>query len=151
MQKNNDKISFCIQRIYVKDISFESPNTPEIFQIHWSPKIQVDLNTNSKNIYKDIYEVTLCVTATAKIGENTAFLCQIKQAGIFNISGLNDTQIARYLHVYCPEILFPYVNECFNNQISKGSFPQINLNPINFNTLFIQSLKKNNNNNKTTN
>lgn len=142
LESNSNNVLFRIQRIYIKDISFEAPNTPGVFQINWNPKIKVDLNSNAKNIHIDIYEVVLRVTVTAKIEEDTAFLCQVKQAGIFNVSGLNKTQMIRCLNTHCPSILFPYARECISNQVSRGTFPQLNLDPINFDILFIQSLQK---------
>ncbi|WHL25106.1 MAG: protein-export chaperone SecB [Candidatus Blochmannia vicinus] len=142
LENNKNNVLFHIKRIYTKDISFEAPNTPEVFQITWNPKITVDLNSNSANIYANAYEVVLFITVTARIGENTAFLCQVKQAGIFSISGLNQTQMIHCLSAYCPGILFPYASECISSQVSRGTFPQFNLDPINFDILFIKSLKK---------
>lgn len=145
-EKKNNNIILHIQRIYTKDISFEAPNTPEIFQIKWNPKINVNLNSNYIKISKNIYEVILCVTVTALLEKNPAFLCQVKQAGIFNILGMkNIEQIKHCLSSYCPSILFPYVRECINNQISRGTFPAFNLDPINFDTLFTESLKNKSN------
>lgn len=138
---NNNKI-LHIQRIYTKDISFEAPNTPEVFHINWNPKINVHLNNNYIKIHNTTYEVILCVTITATLEEKTAFLCQVKQAGIFNISGFNVKQTEHCLGSYCLNILFPYVRECVNNQISRGTFPSFNLDPINFDFLFTESLKK---------
>ncbi|URJ32322.1 protein-export chaperone SecB [Blochmannia endosymbiont of Camponotus sp.] len=142
LKNNSNNVLFHIQRIYTKDISFEAPNTPGVFQINWDPKIKVDLNSDAKNIHTNMYEVVLRVTVTAKIGEDTAFLCQVKQAGIFNISGLNKIQMIRCFNVHCPGILFPYASECISNQVSRGTFPQLNLDPINFDILFVQSLQK---------
>ncbi|WP_159715540.1 protein-export chaperone SecB [Blochmannia endosymbiont of Camponotus nipponensis] len=140
-ERNSNDILFHVQRIYTKDISFEAPNTPEVFKITWHPRIKVDLNSNYKKIHLNIYEVVLCITVTARIGEDTAFLCQVKQAGIFDISGLDSTQMIHCLSAHCPSILFPYARECISNQVSRGTFPQINLDPINFDTLFVRSLK----------
>ncbi|WP_331828559.1 protein-export chaperone SecB [Candidatus Blochmannia sp. SNP] len=141
LENNKNNAAFHVKRIYTKDVSFEAPNTPEVFQTTWNPKITVDLNSNSANIYANAYEVVLCITVTARIEENTAFLCQVKQAGIFNISGLNKTQMIHCLGAYCPGILFPYASECISSQVSRGTFPQFNLDPINFDILFIKSLK----------
>ncbi|URJ23253.1 protein-export chaperone SecB [Blochmannia endosymbiont of Camponotus sp. C-003] len=142
LENNSNNVLFHVQRIYTKDISFEAPSTPAVFQINWSPKIKVDLNSDAKKIHTDLYEVVLCITVIAKIGEDTAFLCQVKQAGIFHVAGLNKTQMVRCFSAHCPSILFPYASECISSQVSRGTFPQINLNPINFDTLFIQSLYK---------
>ncbi|URJ30537.1 protein-export chaperone SecB [Candidatus Blochmannia vicinus (nom. nud.)] len=145
LENTKSNASFHIKRIYTKDVSFEAPNTPEVFQITWNPKITVDLRSNSAKLHINAYEVVLYITVTAKIGENTAFLCQVKQAGIFNISGLNTTQMIHCLSAYCPGILFPYASECISNQISRGTFPQFNLDPINFDILFIKSLQQHDN------
>lgn len=146
LEQKKNKIFLSIQRIYTKDISFEAPNTPEVFQYTWNPKINVTLNNNHIKIKKNIYEVILCVTVTALLEKNPAFLCQVKQAGIFNILGLNSKQMKHCLNAYCPNILFPYVRECISNQISRGTFPSLNLDPVNFDFLFIESLKNKSNN-----
>lgn len=142
LEQKKNNIILHIQRIYTKDISFEAPNTPEVFQIDWNPKINVNLNNNYIKINDTTYEVILCVTVNATLEKKPAFLCQVKQAGIFNIVGLNMKQKEHCLGSYCPNILFPYVRECINNQISRGSFPSLNLDPINFDFLFTESLKK---------
>lgn len=146
LEQKNNNIKLYIQRIYTKDISFESPNTPEVFQVDWNPKISVNLNNNYKKIHSNTYEVILCVTVTALLEKNPAFLCQVKQAGIFNILGINNIkEIEHCLNSYCPNILFPYVRECISNQISRGTFPSFYLDPINFDFLFITSLKNKSN------
>lgn len=145
LKEKNNKTILNIHRIYTKDISFEAPNTPEVFQVKWNPKINVNLYNNYKKMKNDIYEVTLCITVTALLEKNIAFLCQVKQAGIFNILGLNEKQIEHCLNTYCPNILFPYVRECISNQISRGTFPSLNLDPVNFDLLFVESLKNKSN------
>lgn len=145
-KKNNEKF-LHIQRIYIKDISFEAPNTPEVFQMNWNPKININLNNNYTKINNNLYEVILCITVTATLEKKIAFLCQVKQAGIFNILiKLNPIQMEHCLGSYCPNILFPYIRECVSNQISRGTFPAFNLHPINFNFLFTEFLKNQSNN-----
>ncbi|XOD70071.1 MAG: protein-export chaperone SecB [Sodalis sp. (in: enterobacteria)] len=141
-EDNNRKIIFQIQRIYTKDVSFEAPNTPKVFQEEWKPKINVDLDTYSNQLSEYIYEVVLRITVTAMLGEDLAFLCEIQMAGIFTISEINKTKMAHNLGVYCPNILFPYARECITNQVSRGTFPQLNLAPINFDALFINNLQR---------
>lgn len=141
LKKKANKTILHIKRIYTKDISFEAPNTPEIFQIDWNPTINVHLNNNYIKINNECYEVTLFVTVTALLEKKPAFLCQVKQAGIFHISGLDKKEIEHCLNAYCPNILFPYVRECINNQISRSTFPSFNLDPVNFDALFIKSLQ----------
>ncbi|MGP4123020.1 MAG: protein-export chaperone SecB [Sodalis sp. (in: enterobacteria)] len=140
--QNNNKIVFQIQRIYIKDVSFEAPNAPKVFQQEWQPEIKLDLNTASSQLAEEIYEVVLRVTVTVMLDDDTAFLCEVQQAGIFTISGLDDTQMAHCLAACCPNILFPYARECITSQVSRGSFPQLNLAPVNFDALFMQYLQK---------
>jgi preprotein translocase subunit SecB len=130
--------AFNIQRIYTKDISFETPNSPEIFQKEWKPEVKLDLDTRSKKLSDDVYEVVLSLTVTAKLGEETAFLAEVQQAGIFSISGLEENQMAHSVGSYCPNILFPYAREAISSLVSRGTFPQLNLAPVNFDALFAQ-------------
>ena len=127
---------FHIQRIYIKDVSFETPNTPAIFQKEWQPEVKLDMDTKTAVLSQDIYEVVLTLTVTCTLGEETAFLCEVKQAGIFTASNLEAQQLAHCLGSYCPNILFPYARETIAGLVSKGSFPQLNLAPVNFDALF---------------
>jgi preprotein translocase subunit SecB len=127
---------FAIQRIYTKDISFETPNSPEIFQKDWKPEIQLDLDTKSNKLAEDTYEVVLSVTVTATVEGQTAFLAEVQQAGIFTIGNLPEAQLAHTIGAYCPTTLFPYARESVANLVNRGSFPQINLAPVNFEALF---------------
>lgn len=129
---------FNIQRVYVKDVSFETPNSPAIFQKEWTPEVKLDLDTRSSKIGDDVYEVILSLTATATLGEETAFLCEVQQAGIFTISGLTEPQMAHSIGAYCPNVLFPYARETIASLVSRGTFPQLNLAPVNFDALFAQ-------------
>ncbi|MGB2741804.1 MAG: protein-export chaperone SecB [Cognaticolwellia sp.] len=127
---------FAIQRVYTKDISFETPNSPEIFQKDWKPEVQLDIDTKSIKLADDTYEVTLSLTVTAKVEEQTAFLAEVQQAGIFTIGNLPEAQLAHTIGAFCPTTLFPYAREAVANLVSRGSFPQINLAPVNFEALF---------------
>ncbi|CUX96690.1 protein-export chaperone SecB [Candidatus Doolittlea endobia] len=140
--QHDAEIVFQIQRIYTKDISFEAPNTPKVFKWEWQPKIKLDLDTASSQLAENLYEVVLRVTVTTTLGEDIAFLCEVQQAAIFTISGINSTQIAHCLSVCCPNILFPYARECISSQVSRGTFPQLNLAPVNFDTLFMNYLRR---------
>ncbi|WP_367670436.1 protein-export chaperone SecB [Sodalis-like secondary symbiont of Drepanosiphum platanoidis] len=144
LNKNKKNFFFKIERIYTKDVSFESPNSPKIFKKKWNPKIQIDLDTNSYKLYENFYEVILKIKLIAKTEEIIAFICEIQKAGIFNISGIDKKQISYYLGSYCPNIIFPYIRESISNQIINGSFPPLNINPINFDHLFIEHNKINN-------
>ncbi len=130
--------AFNIQRIYTKDISFETPNSPAIFQKEWQPEVKLDLDTRSNKLADDVYEVILSLTVTAKLGEETAFLAEVQQAGIFSITGLEENQMAHSVGSYCPNILFPYAREAIASLVSRGTFPQLNLAPVNFDALFAQ-------------
>ncbi|NQZ22402.1 MAG: protein-export chaperone SecB [Colwellia sp.] len=127
---------FAIQRIYTKDISFETPNSPAIFQKDWKPEIQLDLDTKSNKLADDTYEVVLSVTVTATVEGQTAFLAEVQQAGIFTIGNLPEAQLAHTIGAFCPTTLFPYARESVANLVNRGSFPQINLAPVNFEALF---------------
>ena len=127
---------FAIQLIYTKDIYFETPNSPAIFQKEWNPEVQLDIDTKSNKLADDTYEVTLSLTVTAKVEEQTAFLAEVQQSGIFTIGNLPEAQLAHTIGAFCPTTLFPYAREAVANLVSRGSFPQINLAPVNFEALF---------------
>lgn len=133
---------FAIQRIYVKDVSFETPNSPEIFQVEWAPEIKLDMDTRSNKLADNVFEVVLALTVTASIGEKTAFLCEIQQAGIFSIGDLEELQMAHMLGAFCPNILFPYAREAVAGLVNRGTFPQLNLAPVNFDALFAQYMQQ---------
>ncbi|WP_137224436.1 protein-export chaperone SecB [Shewanella sp. MEBiC00475] len=133
---------FNVQRIYTKDLSFETPNSPAVFQKEWNPEVKLDLDTRSNKLSDDTYEVILSLTVTAKNGEDTAFLCEVQQAGIFSIVGLTEQQLAHSLGAYCPNVLFPYARELVGNLVGRGTFPQLNLAPVNFDALFAQYVQQ---------
>lgn len=135
--------AFAIQRIYTKDVSFESPNAPEIFRKEWKPDLNLDLNVKNNKLDDNTYEVVLKVTATNKIGEEVAFLAEVHQAGIFTIAEtLEEGQRAHLLGAFCPNILFPYARECMSSLVSRATFPQLNLAPVNFDAVFAQHLQQ---------
>lgn len=138
----NSDVQFMIQRIYVKDSSFETPNTPAVFQQQWEPELSLDLNANHNEIEKGIYEVVLTVTATIKNQNAIAFLSEVKQAGIFTIQGAPAEQLDHLLGSFCPSILFPYARETITSQVIHGSFPQLVLAPINFDALYMQQMEE---------
>ncbi len=141
-EQNNSEMTFQIQRVYTKDVSFEAPNAPQVFQKEWEPEVKLDLDTASSQLADGIFEVVLRVTVTATVGEDTAFLCEVQQAGIFTIAGIEGTQMAHCLGAYCPNILFPYARECVSGLVSRGTFPQLNLAPVNFDALFMSYLQE---------
>ncbi|MBT4519549.1 MAG: protein-export chaperone SecB [Halieaceae bacterium] len=132
---------FAIQRIYTKDLSFESPASPNIFKKQWQPKVNVDLNTKSDKIDDEgNYEVVLTITITAKVDDETAFLVEVQQAGIFFISGIEGEDLRRVLATAAPNILFPYARENIDAFCVKGGFPPVMLAPVNFDALFAQAV-----------
>lgn len=133
---------FLIQRIYMKDLSFETNNTPAIFQQKWEPELSLDLNTKHTLLEQDVYEVVLKVTATVKNQNETAFLVEIDQAGIFTIKGAPEQQLDHILGSFCPNILFPYAREAITSEVVRGSFPQLVLAPINFDALYAQQMEE---------
>ena len=134
---------FIIERIYVKDISFEAPNSPAVFTNEWAPDTNLNLNTNVTPLGDDHYEVELEVTVTVKDKEGkTAFLVEVKQAGAFMIKGYPEEQLNHLLASYCPSNLFPYAREVVSSLVSRGSFPEMHLSPINFDALYAQNLEQ---------
>lgn len=133
---------FAIQRIYTKDISFETPNSPTIFTEKWEPQVNVDLNSSGTKLAEGVFEVVLALTVTAKLGEKTAYLAEVQQAGVFGMEGFSEQDLGGMLHSFCPNILFPYAREVVSDLVSKGSFPQLLLAPINFDALYAQHLQQ---------
>ena len=130
---------FAIQKIYLKDVSFESPNAPTIFtEGQFQPEINVQINTEAKTVNEGLHEVTLTVTVTAKQDDKTAFLAEVKQSGLFQMSGFEQDQMGGMLAAYCPEALFPFARETIADLVAKGGFPQVLLAPVNFNALYMQ-------------
>jgi preprotein translocase subunit SecB len=140
--KTNNQPQFNILRLYLQDASFESPDSPNIFRKEWKPTLDLVLNTEAKKVEPDIYEVVVSVTATAKIEDKIAFLVEVKQAGIFAIKSFPNDQISPMLGIVCPSILFPYVREAVSDLVVRGSFPQLNLDPVNFEALYVSKLEQ---------
>ena len=133
---------FSVQRIYTRDISFETPNSPAIFQKEWKPEVKLDIDTRTNEIEANLYEVVLSVTVTAMLGEDTAFLCEVQQAGIFALGDMPDQNKAHTLGPFCPNMLFPYAREAVSNLVNRGTFPPLNLAPVNFDAIFAAYMKK---------
>lgn len=142
-EQQNTDTQFMIQRIYVKDISFETKNTPAVFQQEWAPELALNLQVENNKLEATIYEVILTVTATVKNKNETAFLVEVKQAGIFTITGAPQEQMGHILGSFCPSLLFPYAREAITSEVTRGSFPQLVLAPINFDMLYMQQLEQN--------
>jgi preprotein translocase subunit SecB len=133
---------FALQRIYVRDLSFELPLGPQAFTKAWKPQVQVDLNTKSERAGDDQFEVLLTITITAKLEEEVAFVIEVQQAGLFLVKGLEGENLRRVLAIMCPNILFPYAREAVDALAIKGSFPPIMLQPVNFEALYAQALQQ---------
>lgn len=131
---------FTIQRLYIKDLSFEAPQSPHIFQQQWQPEVNLQLQTQTSALGEDLHEVVLSVTVTATAEEKTAFLVEVKQAGIFTLKNFPEEQLKAMLGSVCPGILFPYVREVVSDLVTRGTFPQLYLTPINFDALYAQHL-----------
>ncbi len=129
---------FAIQRIYVKDSSFEAPHSPEIFLEEWKPELNLDLDTKARALDEVTHEVVLTVTATVKVKDKVAFLAEVKQAGIFMAQNFEGEQLRQLLGSFCPNILFPYAREAITSMTTRAGFPPLYLNPINFDLLYEQ-------------
>lgn len=133
---------FAIQRLYVKDLSLETPNTPKIFLETWEPQMNMDLSTDGSLVLEEgIREVVLTVTVTVKIKEKVAFLVEVKQAGIFSLKGFTEDQLHHMLGSFCPNILYPYAREVVSDAVMRAGFPQLYLAPVNFEALYEQHKK----------
>ncbi len=137
-----DEKQFSIQKIYTKDISYETPNAPEIFTKKWEPKVDFNLGTDLKTLENGLFEIVLTVTVTVTTEETTAYLVEVTQAGIFSLSGFSEQEMGPMFGSFCPNILFPYAREVVSDLVSKGGFPQLILAPVNFDALFAQHLQQ---------
>lgn len=141
--KQTDEQQFAIQRIYVKDLSFESPISPNIFSSNeWKPEMNLDINTQSAVIEGDTHEVILTLTVTVKSEDKVAFIVEVKEAGLFTISHFEDEQLHHTLGSFCPSVLYPYAREVVSDIVNRGGFPQLILAPVNFEALYAQHLKQ---------
>lgn len=130
---------FGVQRIYVKDSSFEAPDTPECFRRPYNPQVNFSINSKSKKVEGNVYEVVLRLTADVKQEDKTVFLVEVQQAGIFEITGLEGERLEQVLTITCPSLLFPYGREAIDSLVIKGSFPAMMLAPINFEAIYMQA------------
>ncbi|MEN8129142.1 MAG: protein-export chaperone SecB [Pseudomonadota bacterium] len=137
-QSSGQQQVFEIQKIFQKDISFEAPNSPQIFTQEWKPDTNVQITTESKKLEENVQEVVLNITVTTKSGDKTAYLVEIQQAGIFTMKGFAEQQLGHLLGSYCPNILFPFARELVAELIAKGGFPHLLLAPVNFDALYAQ-------------
>ncbi|MFV2055743.1 MAG: protein-export chaperone SecB [Thiohalomonadales bacterium] len=138
----NNGQQFNIQKIFLKDSSLESPNAPEIFTEKWEPNVNIELNSNGRNLGDSVHEVVLGVTVTAKIGDKTAYLVEVQQSGIFSLNGFSQQDIGLMLGSYCPNLLYPYAREVVSDLVLKSGFPQMILAPVNFDAIYQDHLKR---------
>lgn len=133
----------AIQKIYIKDFSFESPRGPEVFTSgEWSPKTNLNLRSSHSPASGDLHEVVLTITVEAKHGDKTLFLIELQQAGLFQIAGYEQGEFEAIVGSFCPGTLFPYAREAIASVVSKGGFPEFVLQPINFDVLYAESRKQ---------
>ena len=132
-----------IERLYLKDASFESPGSPAVFTEQFQPQNQVDINTSVNSLGDGRHEVVLAVTVTARRDEErVAFIAEAQHAGLFTITGVSEAQLRQVLGVFCPSTLFPYVREGLDSLVVKGGFPPLQLAPINFEVLYAQAMQQ---------
>jgi preprotein translocase subunit SecB len=129
---------FTIEKIYIKDLSLEIPNAPQIFLEREQPQVEVQLNTSANKVDEGIYESTLSITVTSKVGDKTAFLVEISEAGIFQLRNIPDADLESVLGIACPNIIFPYAREVISDVLVRAGFPPMLLAPVNFEALFQQ-------------
>ena len=138
--QGNQQVQFSLQRIYVKDLSFESPKSPAVFQSQWNPQVNLDLNTRHSELQEGVHEVVLSLSATVTNGnDEVTFIAEVQQAGIFAINDLDEAAMRHTLGAFCPNILFPYAREAIDNLVLRGSFPPLMLSPVNFDALYAQA------------
>jgi len=133
-----------LQKIYVKDISFETPNSPEIFfqQTQSQPVVDIQVGIEVAQPNQQFYEVILSVTVTVSLSDKTAFLAEIKQAGLFSLVGFDESQTHYILNSYCPNTLFPFAREAVSDLVTRGGFPQLLIEPINFDAMYQMQLQQ---------
>jgi preprotein translocase subunit SecB len=133
---------FNIEKIYVKDLSVEVPNSPQIFLLREAPQVDIEIQTREQKIDDGIYEVVITVTTTAHVGEKTFFLAEASQAGVFQLRNIPEAEIAPILGIGCPNILFPYVRETISDLVARAGFPPVVLAPVNFEPIYQAKLKQ---------
>jgi len=141
-EEKQQPAQFQLQKIYMKDVSFELPNAPQIFQDDGQVEIKMNLAQRVENLADGVHEVVLTVTVTANLGEKTAYLAEVQQAGIFAISGLNEQATHAAVNTLCPHTLFPYARRVITGMVADGGFPPLVLQPINFDQIYAQRMQE---------
>ncbi|WP_114416763.1 protein-export chaperone SecB [Marinospirillum perlucidum] len=132
------KPEFALQRIYLTDVSFEAPNSPEVFMMNEKPQVDVKLDTKNRKVNDELYEVTVKITAQVNFGDKTAFLAEVQQSGAFRIVAIEGDNLDHTLGAFCPNILFPYAREAVDNLVVKGGFPPLMIAPVNFEAIYAE-------------
>jgi preprotein translocase subunit SecB len=140
MSEEQQQAAFSIEKVYVKDLSVEAPNSPQSFLQPEQPEIEVQLQTAANAIAEGLFEVVLTVTVTARAGERTLFLVEAAQAGLFQIRGVAESDLEPILAIACPNILFPYARETVSDTVNRAGFPPVMLAPVNFEVLYQQRM-----------
>ncbi len=140
--EQNEQPVFGIEKLYVKDLSVEVPNAPEIFLEREAPQVEIQLNSSGRGVGEGVFEVVLTVTVTAKLGEKTVFLVEVGQAGIFRILNVPAEQLEPLVAVACPNILFPYAREAVSDAVTRAGFQAIVLQPVNFEAMYMQRMQE---------
>jgi len=133
---------FTVEKIYVKDVSFEVPGAPQIFSETTQPQLQMNLNQRVQRVADNAFEVVLGVTLTCTAADKTAYLAEVQQAGIFGLNGFDESTLDAMLGTHCPNILYPYVRQTIGDLIQAGGFPPFLLQPINFDALYAEGLRQ---------
>ena len=133
---------FTVEKIYVKDVSFEAPNAPQVFNEQGQPQLNMNLNQKVGRLDNELFEVVLGVTLTCTLNDKTVYLAEVAQAGIFGLSGFDDRTLDMMLGTYCPNVLFPYVRQSISDLITNGGFPPFYMQPINFEALYAEGLRR---------
>jgi len=141
-EQSSSERELNIERIYIKDLSFESPNAPQIFYEPHQPEVDLNLTSNVHSLGDGRYEVVLSVTLTIRAGERTVYLAEIHQAGLFQVRGFADAEKGSLLGSYCPHTLFPYAREAVSDVVTKGGFPPFLLAPVNFDAIYAQHVQE---------
>ncbi|HET7400949.1 MAG TPA: protein-export chaperone SecB [Usitatibacter sp.] len=135
-QEQNNQPVFSIEKVYMKDLSLEIPNAPQIFLERESPQIDIQLHHNSSGIEEGVFQTVLTVTVTAKVGEKTMFLVEAASAGIFVVKNIPQQEMQPVLGIACPNILYPYVREVISDIVVRAGFPPVILAPVNFEAIY---------------
>lgn len=131
-----------LQRVYIKNASFEAPNAPAMFSEQGQPNIELNLGQRVTQIAEGVFEVSLSATVTCKVADKTAYLAEVEQAGIFGLNGFDDANREMVLASYCPNVLFPYARQMISDLVQNGGFPPFLLQPINFDALYAEQMRR---------